>query len=454
MKRISKELSKSYFTLILIFLFSYIMLFWVLLSYINKSSSSDIRTLNSFLTYETSEFEKKLKLGKTLDFLFKDALAECPEILGTNVYFIYDGKVYEKKPGLDDLNNINLNSNLDKINTKGYFNYQYFIREIKVPGHNIIKMVILKNMKDDRKLIINLIIISIIIGLSTLAVSIFISNRFYKEFEKSLKILRQMTNKINLDTLGKRVETKNKFIEFELIMNSYNNMLKRLQKQTESQIDFVNNASHELKTPIFIISGYINMVKRWGINNKEITKEAFQAIGEEVKSMSTLINKLLFLAKGDEVKAIDNSEVDIKKIFSEIVDELKIIYPNQVITLKVPEVSVFSDFFLLKQLFLNLVENAIKYGNGKEVKVEGYYENGVKILIIDKGQGISEENLQYVYEKFFRVDKGRSRENGSHGLGLSIVKKITETLKIDINIESKLGEGTTVILNIPIEPNS
>ena len=451
MKRISKELYKSYLTLILIFLISYIMLFSFLLSYINRSSSSDINALNSFLKYETNEFEKKLKKGKTLEELFKDALAECPEILGTNVYFIYDGKTYEKIQGLNDLKNIDLNDTIDKINTKGYFNYLYLIQEIKIPNYTPIKMIILKNMSDDRKLIFNLLIISSIIGISTLGLSIFISNRFYKEFSNSLKNLRKITNKINLDTLGDRLEAENKFIEFEVIMNSYNNMLTRLQKQTDAQIDFVNNASHELKTPIFIISGYVNMVKRWGINNKEITEEALQAIGEETKNMSNLINKLLFLAKGDDVKAIDKSEVNTLKIFRDIIDELKILYPKQIIKLDVPEIFVYSDFFLLKQLFLNLVENAIKYGRGNEIKIEGHYEKTLKILIIDNGEGISKEDLQYVYDKFFRVDKGRSRETGSHGLGLSIVKKITEILKIDINIVSKLGEGTTVILDIPLE---
>lgn len=427
------------------------MLFSFLLSYINRSSSSDINALNSFLKYETNEFEKKLKKGKTLEELFKDALAECPEILGTNVYFIYDGKTYEKIQGLNDLKNIDLNDTIDKINTKGYFNYLYLIQEIKIPNYTPIKMIILKNMSDDRKLIFNLLIISSIIGISTLGLSIFISNRFYKEFSNSLKNLRKITNKINLDTLGDRLEAENKFIEFEVIMNSYNNMLTRLQKQTDAQIDFVNNASHELKTPIFIISGYVNMVKRWGINNKEITEEALQAIGEETKNMSNLINKLLFLAKGDDVKAIDKSEVNTLKIFRDIIDELKILYPKQIIKLDVPEIFVYSDFFLLKQLFLNLVENAIKYGRGNEIKIEGHYEKTLKILIIDNGEGISKEDLQYVYDKFFRVDKGRSRETGSHGLGLSIVKKITEILKIDINIVSKLGEGTTVILDIPLE---
>lgn len=451
MKRISKELSKSYFILITLFFVSYIMIFLFLLSYINKSSSTDIKTLYSFLKYETNEFEKKLNQGKTMEYLIKDALEECPEILGANVYFIYNEKTYQKISGSEDLKYIDLDAPLNEINTKGYFYYLYFIEELKISGYNPIKIIILKNMKEDRKLIINLLIISSIIVILTLSLNIFISNRFYREFSNSLKILRRLTNRINLDTLGDRVDTENKFIEFEMVMSSYNNMLKRLQKQTEAQIDFVNNASHELKTPIFVISGYINLVKRWGINNKEITQEAFQAIGEEVKSMSNLVNKLLFLAKGDELKALERSRFNVKKVFLEVIEDLKIIYPNQIIKADVPEIFVYSDYFLLKQLFVNLVENAIKYGNGNEVKIEGICYTGLRILIVDKGEGISEENLQYVYDKFFRVDKARSRESGSHGLGLSIVKKITEILKIDINIVSKIGEGTTVILDIPLE---
>ena len=192
------------------------------------------------------------------------------------------------------------------------------------------------------------------------------------------------------------------------------------------------------------------MIKRWGLENKEITKEAITAIDDEVKTMSKLMTKLLFLAKGD-VNEIDNSKIEIVSLFNEIIQELSIIYPKQEIDLDVRNIVIYSDEFLLRQLFLNLIENAIKYGKGQKITIRGFLDNGLRIEIMDRGEGIGEDDLKYIYDKFFRVDKGRSREMGSHGLGLAIVKKITEVLNIDINIVSKLDIGTRVILNIPLE---
>lgn len=450
MKKISKELYKSYFYIIFLFVVSFAGILFFFISYINRNAGSDVKTLDSFLTYETSEYDKKLAKGKSLEELFHDALEECPEVLGTNVYFLHDGKKYSKKEDNGVLKSLDLDVLYDRIKTEGYFKYQYMVKDIKVNGQSPIELVIVKDMKHERKMIINVLIISFGIGMLALYGSIRISRGFYEEFANSLKKLQHITNNINLDTVGDKIDSENTFIEFDMIMNSYRKMLTRLKEQTDVQIDFVNNASHELKTPIFVIGGYINMVKRWGIENRDITNEAIEAIGDEVKTMSNLVNKLLFLAKG-EVKEIDNGDVDIQKLLDEIKGELHHLYPAQKIEIKEAKFHIVSDQFLLRQLLINLLENAVKYGKGNEITVSSRLEKNLIIEIEDRGEGISEENLKHIYDKFFRVDKGRSREMGSHGLGLSIVKKISEALNIDINILSTLGKGTKVILTIPIE---
>ena len=450
MKKISKELYRTYSYLIILFVASFVGILLFFISYINRNASSDIKTLDSFLTYETSEFDRKLKDGKPLEKIFHGALEECPDVLGTNVIFIHDGKIYSKRPEDGVLGKLDLSQADGKIRTEGYFYYQYMLKKLDIENQTPIDMVVVKDMTHERHMIINVIIISVGIGLLTLYISIRISRKFYGEFAHSLKKLQNITNSINLDTVGDEIDADNIFIEFEIVMNSYRKMLGRLKEQTDAQIDFVNNASHELKTPIFVIGGYVNMVKRWGIDNRDITQEAIEAIDDEVKTMSNLVTKLLFLAKG-EIKEIDNGDVDVPRLFKELLDELHLIYPNQEIETHIRDIHIHSDEFLLRQLLLNVIENAIKYGKGEKITIDATLEKGLQIEIIDRGEGISEENLKYIYEKFFRVDKGRSREMGSHGLGLAIVKKIAEVLNIDINIVSKLGEGTKVILNIPIE---
>ena len=221
-----------------------------------------------------------------------------------------------------------------------------------------------------------------------------------------------------------------------------------IRDRTDSQIDFVNNASHELKTPIFIINGYINLIKRWGHENQEITQEAIDSIEEETKNMSTLVSKLLFLAK-DNINDIEHREFSLKHLIENIISDLKIVYPSEKISLFGEKVSIISDYNLIKQLLVNLIENSIKYGRRNDIDIKIIKGQNIVIEVKDRGEGISKENLEHIYDKFFRVDKARSREINSHGLGLSIVRKITDTLNIDINIESELNVGTTVTLTLP-----
>lgn len=160
--------------------------------------------------------------------------------------------------------------------------------------------------------------------------------------------------------------------------------------------------------------------------------------------MANLVNKLLFLAK-DEENYINEEEINLKDLIINIVKGLKNLYPFQEIEIIISEeYTIISDNFLLKQLLINLIENAVKYGNKKKVTIILKKDKNITIEIIDRGKGISEENLNKIFEKFYREDKARSREEGSHGLGLSIVKKIANILNINIEIESKIGIGSTV----------
>lgn len=290
---------------------------------------------------------------------------------------------------------------------------------------------------------LNIIGLSTLILIFTTLLAYFISKRFYNRFTFSLNELQRLTNEINLESLDTNFK-ENEYYEFQQVIISYNNMLKRLKEQTQKQIDFVNNASHELKTPIFVISGYVDLIKRWGYLNKELVEESLDAIGEESKNMANLVNKLLFLAK-DEENYINEEEINLKDLIINIVKDLKILYPFQEIEIIISEeYTIISDNFLLKQLLINLIENAVKYGNKKKVTIILKKDKNITIEIIDRGKGISEENLNKIFEKFYREDKARSREEGSHGLGLSIVKKIANILNINIEIESKIGIGSTV----------
>ncbi len=450
MKKLSYELMKSYRNLIILFSISYMITMLFFSSYIKNAAYLDIEVINGFINYEMNGIEEKLKKGENFEEIFLEALEECPKIQGITVIFKNTGKYYSYDLKEEFINLLNETNIYEEIQSLGFYKYEFLNKKIEIDGKNTIEILIIKDMKEDRKIILSILEASFVLIFITIIISIVIAKRFYNKIIPPLENLRDITNKVNLENMNYKLESKNNFVEFNSIINSYNNMLKRLQSQTEAQINFVNSASHEMKTPIFIISGYINLIKRWGIENKDIVIEALNSIEEETKNMSSLISKLLFLAK-DDYDEKENKNFNISKAITEIINDLKIIYPNQKINFSSKKSFINSDYHLIRQLFLNLIENAIKYGRDKEIYINIRENKNIIVDIIDNGEGISQENLKHIFDRFFRVDKARSREMKSHGLGLSIVKKIVETLNIDLDIRSELNKGTIVTLTLPLK---
>ena len=450
MKKLSYELMKSYRNLIILFSISYMITMLFFSSYIKNAAYLDIEVINGFINYEMNGIEEKLKKGENFEEIFLEALEECPKIQGITVIFKNTGKYYSYDLKEEFNNLLNETNIYEEIQSLGFYKYEFLNKKIEIDGKNTIEILIIKYMKEDRKIILSILEASFVLIFITIITSIVIAKRFYNKIIPPLENLRDITNKVNLENMNYKLESKNNFVEFNSIINSYNNMLKRLQSQTEAQINFVNSASHEMKTPIFIISGYINLIKRWGIENKDIVIEALNSIEEETKNMSSLISKLLFLAK-DDYDEKENKNFNISEAITEIINDLKIIYPNQKINFSSKKSFINSDYHLIRQLFLNLIENAIKYGRDKEIYINIRENKNIIVDIIDNGEGISQENLKHIFDRFFRVDKARSREMKSHGLGLSIVKKIVETLNIDLDIRSELNKGTIVTLTLPLK---
>lgn len=439
-------LLKSYMILVMIFTFSDIVIFFTVETYIKKSSADDLYAIDSFLQYETKEFKEKLNRGRNIKDIIDSALDEAPKILGSSIIFKVNGEIISNNYSLNELKQVESQEYYDVVNDYGYYNIQYLKRKINLKEYPDLEVYIIKNLKSEKRLMLNIVGISSLILAFTTLIAYFISRKFYNKFVFSLNELQKLTNKINLENFNTNFK-ESEFYEFQQVIISYNNMLKRLKEQTQNQIDFVNNASHELKTPIFVISGYVNMIKRWGFSNKELVEESLEAISEETKNMTNLVNKLLFLAK-DESNNIKREDFDLKELIELIIRDLKILYPQQDIELKGEgEYCIYSDIFLIKQLLINLIENAIKYGNNKKITIILEKREGIVAKIIDRGKGISKENLERVFEKFFREDKARSRSQGSHGLGLAIVKKIADILDIKVSIESEIGIGSRVSID-------
>lgn len=225
--------------------------------------------------------------------------------------------------------------------------------------------------------------------------------------------------------------------------------------------EFVSNVSHELKTPLTSIHGYAETLIDDDLQNVEMVKRFLGIIENESARMSRLINDLLDLQKLEEGKAkFDFQRTDLAKIVDYVSKIVKPMADSLEVDLSVScgdEIDVYGDFDRLVQAVLNLTDNAIKYTSQKEnglksvkVSCELIDKQTCRIDIKDTGIGIPADALSRLFERFYRVDKARSRKVGGTGLGLSIVKMIVETHKGTINISSELGVGSDFSITLPV----
>lgn len=221
--------------------------------------------------------------------------------------------------------------------------------------------------------------------------------------------------------------------------------------------EFVANVSHELKTPITSIKSYSETLLNGALEEKELAKNFVSVIIKESDRMTALIRDLLQLSHIDFKKAVWNFEpVDLNELMIDAVDKMKLYYEEkkQDIELRLPEtsISIWADKSKLEQVITNIFSNAIKYTEPLgSIDISALIlSEFVEISISDTGLGIPDEDIEHIFERFYRVDKGRSREQGGTGLGLSIAKNIMEAHHGTITVRSTLHQGTTFILTLPI----
>lgn len=224
--------------------------------------------------------------------------------------------------------------------------------------------------------------------------------------------------------------------------------LKRLEKYRK---EYVGNISHELKTPIFSIQGYILTLLDGGIEDPNINIKYLERADMVINRMISIVNDLEEISKleAGELK-LSYSQFDVTDLVKEIFESQELTASKQNITLRFktnhnrPQM-VYADRARIGQLLSNLISNSIKYGTVNGITKVSFYDMDQILLIelADNGIGIGGDDLNRIFERFYRVDKSRSREQGGTGLGLSIVKHIIEAHNQTINVKSEPGKGTT-----------
>lgn len=236
----------------------------------------------------------------------------------------------------------------------------------------------------------------------------------------------------------------------------FNDMLDQMQRYIDQQQQFVGDVSHELRTPVAVIQGHIEMLQRWGKDDPEVLNESLSAAMQESKRMQSLVTEMLDLTRAEQIEVTLNHETsDIKEVVNQVFNDFKMIHPDFTFILD-DDVKrhAYSQIYRnhLEQILIILLDNAVKYSvKRKEIHLSLSSSGHVaQIAVQDFGEGISEENRKRVFNRFYRVDKARSRNKGGNGLGLSIAKRLVEAYHGKISIESALGYGSIFQIELPL----
>ncbi|MEY8751530.1 sensor histidine kinase [Alkalicoccobacillus gibsonii] len=290
---------------------------------------------------------------------------------------------------------------------------------------------------------------SVLVLIPSVAASVWLS-RFILT---PIRALIATMNEIRSNGTLKKMDVSSKNTdELTQMRITFNQMIDLLKDNFEKQQQFVSDASHELKTPLTVIESYSTLLKRWGKKDPAILDEAVEAIYSEALRMRGMTQQMLDLAQGDQYPDQPLTELNATEITQEAAERLSRSFNRDIHFVAKEPISFLGQEDLFKQLLFILIENAIKYSK-KDIVIRLYTNQTFLILEIeDKGIGIPENEQTAIFERFYRVSEDRNRESGGSGLGLSIAKKIVEQFEGTIHVQSKIGIGSTFIVNLPLRP--
>lgn len=288
-------------------------------------------------------------------------------------------------------------------------------------------------------------------GVGFIIINILLSGTMIRPIQKLTEGIRL----IGQGDFSKRVEVSGKS-EMAQMATTFNQMSERLENLDRSRNEFVANASHELKTPMSTVKILVETLLHQEPMDEAMTREFLKDINSEIDRMSHLVSDLLSLVRQDEGQtgALNLMQVDVTMLIMNICDRLDTVARQRQITIRreiESDVIMIGDRSKLMQAFANLIDNAVKYSMSNSM-IHVRLNKGnrqIHFEVQDNGIGIAEENIPYIFDRFYRVDKARSRQTGGTGLGLSIVKSIILLHKGTIHVDSVPDVGTTMTVKLP-----
>lgn len=322
---------------------------------------------------------------------------------------------------------------------------------VREEGNQIIGYVQAARLLDNYENFNRVLFIALLVGLgaatASLFVAVWLTPSLFRPLEDIASVAGQITR---ADDLSRRVPGSERSDEIGDLARSFNQTLERMERLFRSQQRLLADVSHELRTPLTAIRGNVDLMRRMG----EVDWTSLAIIHDEIERMTRLVSDLLLLARADSGgMPLQAKVLELDNLFFEVYHQAQLLPKSvELVVTAVDQVYVYGDPDRLKQLLLNLIDNAIKYtpAEGKVYLALSKTEGWATIEISDTGIGIPPEDLPNIFDRFYRVDKARTRQQGGSGLGLSIAKSIAKAHQGEIHVRSVVGEGTTFTVILPV----
>ena len=263
---------------------------------------------------------------------------------------------------------------------------------------------------------------------------------------KPIKRIIAQAEAISSSSLNSRLDESGADDELKLLARTFNELFARLEKDFEREKRFTQDVSHEIKTPIAVISGHADLLLRWGKEDPQVLESSLKVIRREAASMAAIAEQLLKLnrAQGPRGAPLLKEKINASSFLHSIKEDFELIEPSADISVSAaPNAEIETDAESLKEILRIVIKNGIQYNESERAKIEIALANN-EITVRDNGIGIAAEDLPHIFESFYRADPSRNRSRGGAGLGLAIAKAVAESIGASISAESAPGEGTRI----------
>ena len=292
------------------------------------------------------------------------------------------------------------------------------------------------------------------VSIPLLIISYIASLFIAKRTMKSVRVMTDAAKKISVSRLGGRLPVTGRGGDFDILAQTLNDLLSRLQSDFERERQFTADVSHELKTPIAVMLGHANLLRRWGKNDPAQLEKSLSSLIREAHSMEAIVGNLLEISRFENGRITLHAKlIDIPTLFERLAENTKAYAPEASSEKHIGVQKVYADEELLYEACTIVISNSIKFA-GKKARIKlssvrSETDGFCDIAISDDGPGMAAGALSHIFERFYREDEAHERSGGGAGLGLSIVKSIMSALGGTVRAESEAGKGCTILLAVP-----